>query len=360
MSSHVGPSCAKGSSKAGGEGAEGGGEENANGKTYSPCLKAVRQRVRNADPAGEGRSSGVEQLERPALAGWRVHKKSLSKDSRGRWREGDQDVDEERLNAEQIVGTERGKQRLRKTERPGDGIRYGRGGTESSCSSSDIHGNNTMEAGEGSHQQVQSCQRPQGSSSTSNPSLNPQSAWPAMSSICSAATHPPIQTRLATPSPRRLTSRTACGDPYRRSSSSTREPDLFWAEVRAALAAGGSSQSHQTLVPSPTGSELGEEEEEEEEEEEVDDGEEGGSGVVELMSQSVASAAARACAPHEERKTGKREKNRIKYLRRRQRRRERWRQSQLQEGRQVKTKETKMLFCFFSSACHPVYVSSFV
>ncbi|TMS03475.1 E3 ubiquitin-protein ligase RNF180 [Larimichthys crocea] len=127
--------------------------------------------------------------------------------------------------------------------------------------------------------------------------------------------------------------------------SSSREPDPFWVEVRTGATIGRSSQSHHTQshIPSLTSSELGAEvqeeevEEEEEEEEEVEDGEEGGSGVMEVMSQTVTSAAALPCVPFGERRMSKREKNRIKCLRRRQRRRERWRQSQLQESRQSST-----------------------
>lgn len=323
MSSHVGFSCAKGPSRT-----EGAGEENANGKTYSPCLKAVRQRVRSVDAAGEGRSGGAEHLERPALPGWRAHRKSLGKENRGRWRDGDRDTDEERLCAEQTAGPERAKQRLRKTERPGEGsqARYGRGATQSSAA---------MEAGDDTYvQQLQT--RSQGSCSTSSIGSNPQPPWLAAASASTAAAHLlPTQTRPSAPPSPRAPPRTSCRDLHRCTGASAREQDPFWAEVRATLASGASTPGRQTLVPSPTGSELGEEEEEEEEGEE-DGGEEGGSGAAAVvMTQRAASAAAQACFPHEEeRKAGRRERNRIKYLRRRQRRRERWRQSQLQESRQ--------------------------
>ncbi|KAM8760513.1 E3 ubiquitin-protein ligase RNF180 [Acanthopagrus schlegelii] len=216
MSSHVGASGVNGSSRVGGRGAEDASEDNSNNETYTPCLKALRQRSRCADPAGEGRSSGVEQL-------------------------------------------------------------------------------------------------------------------------------PNTQTR-STPS-----SRTAAGDLHHHSFNSSREPDPFWVDVRRGAGTGRPSQSHhthnQTHNPSFSSVERGEEEEEEEDEEEeeeeeevdVEDGEEGGSGVMEVLSQTVTSAAVPPCVPFGERRMSKREKNRIKCLRRRQRRRERWRQSQLQESRQSST-----------------------
>lgn len=309
MSSHVGFSCAKGPGRT-----EGGAEENASGKTSSPCLKAVRQRLRSVDAAGEGRSGAAEHLDRPALPGWRSHRKSISKENRGRWRDDDQDTDEEQLSAEQTAGTERAKQRLRKAERPGEGsqARCGRAAA-------------ALEAG--------------GGSSSSSVASNPQPPWPAAASTSSTAARLlSTQTRPSAPPPPRLLSRVSCDDLHRCPGASAREQDPFWAEVRATLAAGALTSRHQMLVPS--GSELGEEEEDEEE---VEDREEGGSGAAAVMSQSSASATlTQACGPHEEeRKAGRRERNRIKYLRRRQRRRERWR---LQESRQVSAGETKQRF----------------
>lgn len=81
--------------------------------------------------------------------------------------------------------------------------------------------------------------------------------------------------------------------------------------------------------------EQGGEEVEGEEEGDLEDGEELGSGVMGVMGQTVSSALVLPGVPFVDRRMSKREKNRIKYLRRRQRRRERWRQSQLQESRQV-------------------------
>ncbi|XP_037634438.1 uncharacterized protein si:dkey-250l23.4 [Sebastes umbrosus] len=347
MSSHLGPSGVNGSSRVGGRGSEDGGEENSDNETYTPCLKAVRPRLRSADPAGEGRSSGVEQLVRPALPGRKAHRKTCSKDNRGRWRDGNQDRDEERQNVEHVGGRERGKQRQRKTERTetrGDGARdrQGTGSTESlSSSNSDIHFNSTLEVGEGSNNLQRGYIRPPsiGCTRTITTNLNPQSPRPALKSTSSALPQPPIQTRSTRLSPQRLLSRTTtAGDLHRYPFSSYREPDPFWAEVRTGAAAGRSSQNHQTHIPSLTSSELGEEEEEEEEvEDDVEDGEEGGSGVMEVIGQTVTSAAVPPCVPFGERRMSKREKNRIKCLRRRQRRRERWRQSQLQESRQSST-----------------------
>lgn len=280
--SHVGVTCAKGPSRA-----EGAAEGNANGKTCSPRLKAVRQRLRSVDAAGEGRSGGVEHLNRP---GRRSHGESIGKENRGRWRDDDGDTDEEPLSAERV------KPRLRRTERPVEGgqARCGRGA---------VHSSAALEAGDGS--------------SASGTASDPQPLRPAAAS----ASCPP-----SAPPPPRLPSRTSCEHLHHHPGASAREQDPFWAEVRATLAAAASSSHRQALVLS--GPEL-----REQKEEEGKDG--GGSGAVAAMSQiSASAAAAQACSPpeEEERKAGRRERNRIKYLRRRQRRRERWR---LQESRQV-------------------------
>ncbi|XP_051279423.1 uncharacterized protein rnf180a [Dicentrarchus labrax] len=347
MSSHVGASGFDGSGRFGERGTEEVSEDNCSTETFNQCLKAARPRLRSADPAGEGRSSTVDQLVRPALPGRKAHKKTCSKDNRGRWREVNQDRDEERQNVEHVGGKERRKQSSRKTgrtetHRDGAQDRKRRGSPESlSSSNSDIQLNSTLEVGEGSNnlERGQPCPHHSiGCTRTIAANLNPQSPWPAMRSMSSALPQPPIQTR----SPQRLSSKTATGDLHRYSFSLSREPDPFWVDVTTAAATGRSSQSHpaQTHIPSLTSSELGEEEgevEDEEEEEDVEDGEEGGSGVMEVMSQTMTSAVVPPCVPFGERMMSKREKNRIKCLRRRQRRRERWRQSQLQESRQSST-----------------------
>ncbi|XP_031161535.2 uncharacterized protein si:dkey-250l23.4 [Sander lucioperca] len=344
MSSHLEPSGVNGSSRVGGRGSEDDREENSNNETYTPFLKTVRPRLRSADPAGEGRSSSVEQLVRPALPGRKAHRKTCIKDNRGRWREGNQDRDEERQNVEHTGSREKGKQRQRKTERTGTHgagaqDRQGTGSAESlSSSNSDIQLNSPLE-GANNLQRGSTCPRPPSIGCTRNitANLNPQSPQPAMRSMSSALPQPPIQTRSTTLSPQRLSSRTAAGDLHCNPFSLPRETDPFWMEVRTGTATGRSSQSHLTHIPSLTNSELGEEEEEEEEED-VDDGEEGGSGVMEVIGQTMTSAVVPPCVPFlPERRMSKREKNRIKCLRRRQRRRERWRQSQLQESRQSST-----------------------
>ncbi|XP_034728685.1 E3 ubiquitin-protein ligase RNF180 isoform X1 [Etheostoma cragini] len=337
MSSHLEPSGVNGSNRGEGRGSKD-GEENSNNETYTPCLKTVRPRLRTPDPGGEGRSSNVEQLVRPALPGRKAHKKTCIKDNRGRLREGNQDRDEERQNVEHTEGRERGKQRQRKTERTGTHgagaqDRHGTGSSESlSSSNSDIQLNCPLE-GLNNSQRGHMCPRTHSVGGTRNitTNLNPQSPW----SLSSALLQPPIQTRPTPLSPQRLSSRTAAVDLHCNPFSSPRETDPFWVEVRTGTATGQSSQSHLTHIPSLTNSELGEEEEEEED---VDDGEEGGSGVMEVIGQTLTSAVVQPCVPFlPERRMSKREKNRIKCLRRRQRRRERWRQSQLQESRQSST-----------------------
>ncbi|KAM7416039.1 hypothetical protein PAMA_018217 [Pampus argenteus] len=176
--------------------------------------------------------------------------------------------------------------------------------------------------------------------STAN--LNPQSPRPTVRTVSPVLPQPPIQTRSTPLSPQRLTSRTAVGDPHHSLPSSSRDPDPFWAEVRTGVRIARSTHIHrpQTHIPPLTSLELGGEEEEEaevEEEEELEDGEEGGSGVMEVANQTLTPAVLLPSVPFGERRMSKREKNRIRCLRRRQRRKERWRQSQLQESRQSST-----------------------
>lgn len=319
----MGASGVNGSSKVGVCGSEDAGKEDGNNKTNNPGLKAVRPRLGSSYSTEEGRSSSVGQLVRPALPGRNVHRKTSSEGNRGRQREGIQERDEERQNVEHVEGRKTGEQRHRKTERTDTYehkalSRQEGGSSESvSCSNCDIHLNSGLEVGEGSNnwQRRQTCPR-SGPSRTSITTLNEQS-------------------------PQRLSSRTATGDLHCHSFSSSREPDPFWVKVRTEAAARRSAQSHhtQTHITTLTGSELGDEEEDEEDEEEqdIEDGEDGGSGVMEVMSQTMTQAVVLPCVPFGERRMSKREKNRIKCLRRRQRRRQRWRQSQ-QESRQVMKK----------------------
>lgn len=341
MSSHVGASGLNGSSRVGVCGTKDADKENDSNETCIPCSKTVRPRPGSANPAEEGRSSGVGQLVRPALPGRKAYKKTCSKDNRGRQIEGIQERDEERQNVDYVEGRNKGKQRRIKTERPethedvAQNIQE-EGSIESlSSSNSDIQLNSGLEVGEGSNNlsRRHSCPRP-GCSRTSITNLNAQSPRPATRSMSSASPQPSIQTRSTPLSPQRLSSRSAAEDSN--SFSSPRQPDPFWVKVRTEAAARRSSQSHhtQTHIPTLTNSELGDEEEEEEEDQDVEDGGGGGNGVLEVMSQTMTLAVVPPCSPFGERRMSKREKNRIRCLRRRQRRRERWRQSQ-QESRQV-------------------------
>ncbi|XP_034452041.1 uncharacterized protein si:dkey-250l23.4 [Hippoglossus hippoglossus] len=320
MSCHAGASGVNGSSRVGSQGTEDASEER---ETYTSCLKTVRPCLRSADPAGEGRSSGGEHLMRPALPGRKSHRKTCREDGRGRWREDNQETEEERHRVGHVEGRDRGKQRQRKTERTET---HGDGGTGSTGSSSSC---NSVEAREGSHnfQRGHTCLRPLSiaCSQTTPFNLNAQSPRPTMRAGSSSLPQPPIQSRTTPLSPQRR----PAGASHRHPLRSSREPDPFWVEVGTGAATGRSSQSRRST-------ELGEEEEGEEEEEEVEDGEEEGSGVMDVMSQAVTPAVLPPCVPFGERRMIKREKNRIKCLRRRQRRRERWRQSQL-ESRQSST-----------------------
>nr|XP_019958247.1 PREDICTED: uncharacterized protein LOC109639302 [Paralichthys olivaceus] len=303
------------------------GPEDASEERETSCLRTVRPCLRSADPAGEGRSSGAEHLMRPALPGRKSHKKTCREDGRGRWREDNQETEEERRSVEHVEGKDRGKQRQRKTERTetrGDGGTGSTGGS-SSC--------NSLEAREGSNSfpRGNTYLRPLSiaCSQTIPINLNAQSPRPTARGASSSLPQPPEPSRTTPLSPQRR----PAGALHRHPLSSSREPDSSWVEVGTVTATGQSSQSRHS-------SELGEEEEgeeeEEEEEEDVEGGDEEGSGVMDVMSQTMTLTVVPPSVPFGERRMIKREKNRIKCLRRRQRRRERWRQSQL-ESRQSST-----------------------
>lgn len=314
MSSHLGASGVNGSSKGGVCGSEEAEKEEGKNETNIPGLKAVRPRLGSSYSPGEGRSSCVGQLVRPALPGRNVHRKMSSEGHRGRQREGIQEKDEERQGVEHV---ERRHRKTEGTEHEHKAQnRHAAGSTDSlSGSNSDIQLNSGLEVGEGSNnlQRRQPC----------------SGSGPSRTSLMTSNEQPQTQ---------RLSSRTATGDLHCHSFSSPREPAPLWARTRTQAAARRSARSQHTQahITALTSSELGDEEEDEAEEEEqdVDVGEDGGSGVMEVMSQTMTQAVVLPCSPYGERRMSKREKNRIKCLRRRQRRRERWRQSQ-QESRQV-------------------------
>lgn len=319
MSSQAGASVANGSSIADA------GEEDRNHETRTVCSKSLRSR-KSANPSGEGRSGNVEQLVRPPLPGRKAHRKTCTEDNRGRWREGNQERGEERLRTEPLESKERGRQRQRRMERAethddrAQG-RQGRGSTDSlSSSNSDIQLSSIMEAGERSNNRGHTCPKPQGIGFTwtTTPNFNSQSPWPA------------VPTRATPLSPRRLPSRPVAGNSFH-----SRDPDPFWAEVRAGAACEQLSQNQQsqTHIPPTTISEP--EEEDDEDEETVEDNEEEGGGVMEVRSQAMTSGVLIPSVPFGDMRMGKREKNRIKSMRRRQRRREKWRQTQQQDNRQV-------------------------
>lgn len=135
---------------------------------------------------------------------------------------------------------------------------------------------------------------------------------------------------VQSPHARSVTPRTQMSESQIVSSSSPEEQDPFWAEVRTGEANARSSQVR-TEVQVRTSSELGEEEEEEE----VEDGGEEGSGVMEVQGQTVNPELLLPAVSVGERRMSRREKNRMRCLRRRQRKKERWRQ--LQESQQSST-----------------------
>ncbi|XP_058492584.1 uncharacterized protein rnf180a [Solea solea] len=325
MSSHAGGSGVNISSGVTGHESEDPHEENSNDEPYTPHLMAVRPQLRSADPAGRGRSSSVEQLGRLSLPGRKARRKTCAEDDRGRWREGNQVSEEERRSVERAEGRDRGKQRQWKTERThGDGA-------QERCHS-DMQLNCALEVGEGSNnlQGGQTCPRfiCIGCSQTNTVSLIAQSPWSTVKPMSSSPPQLSIPSSSTPLQAQRLSLRTAAEGLHHYPPSSSREPDPLWLQVRD-----GTAQNHHS-------SEFGEEEEEDNDEvegEDVEDGKEEGRGVMEVMSQTTTVAVVPHCRPFGERRMCKREKNRIKCLRRRQRRRERWRQSQLHESRQSST-----------------------
>lgn len=326
----MGASGVSGSGRAGDHVCEDTSEEiNNNSKAYSTC-RAARQRLRDAPPAGEGRSSSLEGLVRPPLPGRKAHRKT----HRGRWREGVQEREKAELGADKEK--RRGRQRwTRRTETHGESssFRQGQEGVETfSGSNSDIQSIEVLKAGEGSNFQMG-----QSKAYTSTLNLTAMSPQTPVSTRCSAPLHPSIQNRSAS-----LSSRTSVEELHHYPCTSSWESDPFWAVGRTGARAGTSSQNQHTQTPFPSvsGSEQGEEGEEEEEGE---DGDVGGGGVMEVT--GMTSVAARPCAPLGERRPSKQEKKRMKCLRR-QRRRETWR-GHLQETQQVNHANVITLMCVF-------------
>lgn len=329
MSSCVGASGVSGSSRAGDHVCEDTGEElNNSNQAYITC-RAGRQRLRDTGPAGEGRPGGLEQLARRPLPGRKAHRKT----HQGRWREGIQ----ERELAEHVVDNESRRRLQRWTEAHAESSPFRQGEVVEtlSGSNSDVQSNEVLEAAEGS-----SFQMGKSDTITSTVCLNAPSPRSPPGAVCSAPLRPSIQTRSTS-----LSSRTSAEELHHYPCTLSREPDPFWAVVRTGTRAGTSSQNQHTRTPFPSvsGSEQGEEEGEEEEEE-GEGGDGGGGGVMEVTSQGVTSVAVRPHVPAAERRMSKREKKRVKCLRRRQRRREVWRQGQLQESQQVNHANVITLF----------------
>ncbi|XP_061585339.1 E3 ubiquitin-protein ligase RNF180 isoform X2 [Cololabis saira] len=326
MSFQGGVSVANGSSM------EEPGDENRNHETRTTCSKALRTRLKSTDPALEGRSSNMEQLVRPPLPGRKAHRKTGTEGNRGRWREGNPGRNEDRQRTEHLGAKERERQRLRKVERAETHDeraqeKQERGSTDSlSSSNSDVQLSSISEAGERSNnsQRGHAYPKPQGIgfTRTTTTNLNFQSTRPA------------IQSRSTPLSPQRLPSRPAAGNTHSYSFNA-RDTDPFWVEVITGAASEQSSPNHQSQTHNPHATTS--EPEEDEDEGNAEDEEEEGSGVVEVMSQAIPTGILLPSVPFGDMRMSKREKNRIKSLRKRQRRREKWRQSQQQDSRQSST-----------------------
>lgn len=374
MCSRVGAAGVYGSRGDGSEGRNGDDSDEDDELEYAAealCLE-VRPWLRNTDATGEGRWTGLDQLVRPALLGRKAHREvhsvdyrvrdgsSLRERNRDRNRErraesvesdGDRESDRER-GSQRERGRDQERDRVieRDRERPRDSEGRRRRTQSLSDSNSFPHQTTTMESAHGLDRLQRGLPplRPHSTSDSqsnaSNTSTNSRSLRLAIGSMSPALSRPPIRSRTAPLSPRRLSPRAA--ELYRRTPHTSREPDAFWLEVRTGARGIGRPsprQRTQTRLPSHTSQELGEEEEEgvegeeeEEEDEEVEGGEAGGSGVVEVVSQTLTQVVPSSPALGADRRMSKRERNRMKSLRRRQRRRERWRQTQLQENRQVR------------------------
>ncbi|KAM9391462.1 uncharacterized protein rnf180a [Pholidichthys leucotaenia] len=304
-------------------GAEEDSEENGSNDIYT----LVRPALKSADPAGGGRWCSGEQLVRPAQSERRIRRDTSSTDKMGRGGEENQDREEEVLRGEHSGCRNRRKQRHRRTDRAethGDGAQCV---TEIWSSSNSSHQlNNVLEDDERSS----TCHR----GHTSCPGQDFSCVHTVTANLNSQSSQTAVHTRSISQSPQQTPSRPAAGDFQHYSVNSFGELDPFWVEVRTG------HRYSPTHVPNLALAEHGEEEEEEEEEEDErgeENTEDRGRGVMEVMSHTMTSTAGLACIPFVERRMSKREKNRIKSLRRWQRRREKWRQSHQQESRQSST-----------------------
>ncbi|XP_024275265.2 uncharacterized protein rnf180a [Oncorhynchus tshawytscha] len=353
------------------------------------CLE-VRPRLRYVDPGGpesEARSAGVEQIARPTLPGRKAHRTARSEDYRemdreragernrgcdrerdreqgtaeDRNRERERDRDKESAGEKNRVherdrDRERDSQRNREREtrdqererasdwdRNRDRDREDRRGRTQSFPNSNSNPlqTNTMEAPEGQGRLQRGLPSPgQPHASYQRSSTTLRSPRQASGSISPTLLRPSIRIRTSTLSPRRLSQRmditeTRCG------MYTVREPGAFWVEPGIGIGQLSPRRRTRTRLFSHSSLELEEEEDEEEEgeeEEEEEGGEAGGSGVIGVVTQTLTTAVPLSPAPAAmDRRMTKRERNRVKSLRKRQRRRERWRQSQLLENRQSST-----------------------
>lgn len=313
----MGAALVSDSSRTEDSGNEDGAEENRSNETRPLSMKATRPWLRSVDLAGGGRSSNVEQLVRPALLGRKALRKTCVEDDRERYRERDEETPEaERPESREIV-----KQRKMETaESQEDGAQGTQRSESGTLFSPDIHKTSALEVEEmpNNSQRPNVCPRPKGFNFIQTVTSNSNS-------------QPPRPALLS----HRFSSRPVTGDPNHHPFNSYRNPDPFWAEVTTGAASGRTSQnnSSQTRASAVTQSES--EGEEDEEEDNAEGDEEEGRGVVEVTGQSLTPPEALPGVHTEERRAMKRERSRIKSVRRRQRRRERWRQSQQQTSRQV-------------------------
>uniref|UniRef100_A0A3P9J7R1 E3 ubiquitin-protein ligase RNF180 n=1 Tax=Oryzias latipes TaxID=8090 RepID=A0A3P9J7R1_ORYLA len=295
----------------------------------------------------------MEQLVRPPLPGRKAHRKTCSKDNQERRREEDPDREENKQGSVLLGGRKGEKQRQRKFERAETQEertweRHPRKSIQTlSGIKSDIQ--DTLEAGGSSTNSHRGhpCPEPQGLGPTAilPASLNPQ--------FCHAA----VQRKFTPLSSQRLSPTEMLSN----TSTSSRYPDALWEEVRPGATSEQPIQGGQTHIPPLTLSKP-EEEEEDLDEETVEDEEEEGSRLREVMPQASTSALVKPCTFAGERRMSKREKNRMKSLRRRQRRREKWRQGQHSSSSSEDEESLNMMKRegFICAVCLDVYFSPYI
>uniref|UniRef100_A0A3Q2E2K3 E3 ubiquitin-protein ligase RNF180 n=2 Tax=Cyprinodon TaxID=28741 RepID=A0A3Q2E2K3_CYPVA len=299
MSAHMGTSVIGGTTTNKGNRNEDPSEGHGSNEIHNRWMKEMRPLLRAADHLTE------EHLVTPALPLRKAHRKTCPEEKQGRRGERNQERKEER----HIRGKERGQdhpRRMKKlcADQAQDATR--KGTFESFSTNMQLNSILKTEESSNNLESKHTCSKSQtvGFTQTETSDLHFQCGRPG-----DLRRFAPLSSRA----------------------SSSRDSDSFLAEVKRGA---GSERTLQGYSSQTHISDSENEGDEDGNEDTIEEGEEEGSGVVEVTGRGMYSTESPPCIPSEERRISKREKSRIKSLRRRQRRRERWKQSQQQESSQ--------------------------